>query len=647
MANLSISIEGIEQAVQNLNYRSGSPKFRIIQAIKDHYDSEKAIRSIKQIETDILINAAWDVSGSPDMLRSKRRNFFSIRSSINADLKKLSDKGHNPESIIITEQNTLDMSMEAKSSLLSNFTNAVSTGDIDLEQATALLKTVSDFLQTLDTPENLHDSEEIVDQIKKVLKSLTREALPDDDDQADTGSGRRVLKEDMSGAGEGPGEGETDVIEIDEDEEIEELDEDEEIEEVEEDEELEEVDEEDIEEIEDDEDFEEISEEEGEGAGDGNGEGGSDSMELDEDELIEELDEDEEIEELDEDEEIEEVEEDEELDEIEEIDEIDEDEEIEELDEDEDIEEIEDEEDFEEISEDEDLEVVDGLDREELAALEEFRRLKELADNFDNTLGEKEKKFNAYVTVPAGTYTIGTQKGLKNSLELQQFEMPKVFIARYPVTNALFEVFVEETGYVTTAEKKGFGTVYHGRYSNNGKVSTWRKTSGSEKIKGACWYQPQGPGSSLHNRRYHPVVQVSVDDALAYAAWVGRRLPTEAEWEAAARTDLHYLYPWGNEFVHGACNIESTGIGSTTPVDAYDNYANEFRIVDLIGNVMEWTSDTGPAPFADRNNNQYSVAKGGGWNAPGSIDISSRGMYRAGFTANIIGFRCISEVFLN
>ncbi|WP_319575296.1 SUMF1/EgtB/PvdO family nonheme iron enzyme [uncultured Desulfobacter sp.] len=336
------------------------------------------------------------------------------------------------------------------------------------------------------------------------------------------------------------------------------------------------------------------------------------------------------MEEIDEDTEIEDVEldDDESLDEIEDI-ELDEDQELEEVD----------------LDEDEDLEELDELDEEELKALEEFRNARELAEQFDDFLGEREKKFNAYILIPEGTYTIGTEKSLKSSLALQPFDMPKVYMGKYPVTNALFEIFIEQTGYVTTAERKGVGTVYHSRFKRQGGKVTWSKQAGSSIVKGACWYQPSGPGSTLYGKRNHPVVQISVDDAFAYAAWIGRRLPTEAEWEAAARTDMALKYPWGNQFDPGALNIESSGLADTSPVDDYDHAANVFGMVDMLGNVMEWTADTQPPPFATRKAQLFNVAKGGAWNAKDSVTISSRGLFPSDTTANIIGFRCISELF--
>ncbi|MFO7752962.1 MAG: SUMF1/EgtB/PvdO family nonheme iron enzyme, partial [Desulfobacteraceae bacterium] len=326
-----------------------------------------------------------------------------------------------------------------------------------------------------------------------------------------------------------------------------------------------------------------------------------------------------------------------------EIEEIDGDEELEDVDE---VEEIDDDTEEIELDEDEELDEVDEFDEDELKAVDEYRRLKELADNFDDFLGEMEKGYNAYVIVPEGNYTIGTRRELKSSLELQQFHMPEVYMARYPVTNSLFEIFIEQTGYVTTAEKKGYGTVFESRFQRNTSSSVWKKSAGSKEVQGAFWYQPEGPESSLHQRRHHPVVQVSVEDAVAFSSWIGRRIPTEAEWESAARTDTGYRYPWGNKWLDNACNTEKSGFGGTTSVDHYDGFANEFRICDLLGNTMEWTSDMQEVSLDNDKVKNFCIAKGGAWNSADNITIGSRALYRTGFTSNTIGFRCISELFL-
>src|SRR3989339_1084414 len=542
LANISITLDGIDQAIAGLNYKDGTVKAKAVMAIRSFYASEDAVKNLNSIDSDTLIRSIWEVEDDPSKIKAKRRNFYSIKSSINADLATLSKKGLNSENIIITESNIFDMTEEAKSNLLSSFSDAVKTGGINLDQAADLLKAISDFLENLPMEKKDSDSKDIVSQIQKILKKMTEETLAEDDEEIEE-------------------------IELDEDEEIEEV---EDIEEIE---------------LEDDQEIEE---------------------EIDAEELVE----------------------DEEIEEVEVLNE--DDEEIEEI----------------ELDEDEALEEIDELDEDELKALEEFRQKKELAEHFDETLGDREKKYNKYTTVPEGKYTIGTRKSLKSSLELQEFDMPRVYIGIYPVTNALFEIFIEETGYTTTAEEKGFGRVFHSRFKKNENVSTWKKIAGSEDVKGAFWYQPTGPDSNLHGKRNHPVVQVSVQDAMAYASWIGRRLPTEAEWESAARTDLGYIYPWGGEFNIKALNIEQSGFSDTCAVDEYDAFANEFKIVDMLGNVMEWTSDMEDSPIPSRKKITYCIAKGGAWNSKNDITISSRGLFKHGFSSNTVGFRCISEIFI-
>lgn len=665
MANVTITLSGIAEVIENLNYRPGSVKDKAVRAISAYYVSEDSIQDLLSIDGDSIIRQIWDVGDNYAKIKSKRRNFSSLKSSINADLKKLSQNGLNSEDITLTESNVFDMTEDAKNSLLQSFSDAVKTDGFDLTKAADVLNAVAEFLNKIQSPDADNETTDIVEEIKKVLTRL--------------GSGIFDDQEGVGGDGDGVIDDNVEIEEIDEDteikeidgeelEEIAEIDENTDIEEIEtdEDEGLEELNEDlldgDIEEIDDDE-LEEVEE-------------------IDEDQPIEEVEvyEDEALEEVDEDllnEGIEEIDDDVEIDELEEVEEIDEDQQVEdiELDEDEDLEELEeidgnteiedveldDDESLEEIEdieldedqeleevdldEHEDLEELDELNEEEIKALEEFRNAQERAEQFDDFLGEREKKFNAYITIPAGTYTIGTEKTLKSSLALQPFDMPRVYIGKYPVTNALFEIFIEQTGYVTTAERKGIGTVYHSRYTKQGEKVIWSKQAGSSIVKGACWHQPLGPGSTLYGKRNHPVVQISVDDAFAYASWIGRRLPTEAEWEAAARTDMALKYPWGNQFDPDALNIESSGLADTSPVENYDHAANVFGLADMLGNVMEWTADTQPPPFGTSKDRLFNVAKGGAWNAKDTVTISSRGLFPSETTANIIGFRCLSELF--
>ena len=627
MANVSITLSGIAEVIENLNYRQGSVKDKAVRAIFAYYVSEDSIQALSSIDGDSIIRQIWEVGDDYAKIKFKRRNFSSLKSSINADLKKLSQNGLNPEDIRLTESNVFDMTEDAKNSLLQSFSDAVKTDGFDLTKTADLLHAVAEFLNKIESPDADNETTDIIQKIKKVLARLGS-GIFDDQDGAG-GDGDLLLENDVE------------IEQIDEDAEIEEIDgeELEEIEEIDENTDIEEI------EIDEDEELEELDQE----LLDGNIE------EIDGDVQVEALDHDEleEVEDIDEDQKIEDIELDDDED-LEELEEVDEDTQIEdvELDDDESLEEIEDieldeDQELEEVDldEDEDLEELDELDEEEIKVLEEYRNARERAEQFDDFLGEREKKFNAYITIPAGTYTIGTEKTLKSSLALQPFDMPRVYNGKYPVTNALFEIFIEQTGYVTTAERKGIGTVYHSRYKKQGEKVIWSKQAGSSIVKGACWHQPLGPGSTLYGKRNHPVVQISVDDAFAYASWIGRRLPTEAEWEAAARTDMALKYPWGNQFDPDALNIESSGLADTSPVDNYDHAANVFGMADMLGNVMEWTADTQPPPFATSKTKFFNVAKGGAWNAKDTVTISSRGLFPSDTTANIIGFRCLSEIF--
>ncbi|MCD4722785.1 MAG: hypothetical protein K8S13_23445, partial [Desulfobacula sp.] len=249
MANISISFEGIDQAIANLNYRQNSVKQKTIFAIRAFYTSEESTKQLDSIDTDILIKSIWDVGDNLSKIKTKRRNFSSIKSSINADLEKLSKKEQNPENIIISDSNVFDMTQEAKNKLLNSFTDAVKTGDINLDQATNLLKTVTDFLDNIQLEDSDTDSEDLVNQIKKILNKITENVLPEEDMESTPGL-KRLKKGDVDfEKSEGLGEAETldgidgpGIDSIDEDETLEEIDDlDEDVEELEldEDEELE------------------------------------------------------------------------------------------------------------------------------------------------------------------------------------------------------------------------------------------------------------------------------------------------------------------------------------------------------------------------------------------------------------------------
>jgi formylglycine-generating enzyme required for sulfatase activity len=177
-------------------------------------------------------------------------------------------------------------------------------------------------------------------------------------------------------------------------------------------------------------------------------------------------------------------------------------------------------------------------------------------------------------------------------------------ISPYAVSNADFARFVDASGYITDAEQSGWSFVFqlllpHGQPAKRAPVAApwWRQ------VYGASWDRPYGPGSDLEELESHPVVHVSWNDASAFCRWAKARLPSEAEWEYAARGGLvQKRYPWGNEFAPAGltmCNIfegsfpdhntARDGYVGTAPVDAFP--PNAFGLHNMVGNVWEWCSD--------------------------------------------------------
>jgi sulfatase modifying factor 1 len=181
------------------------------------------------------------------------------------------------------------------------------------------------------------------------------------------------------------------------------------------------------------------------------------------------------------------------------------------------------------------------------------------------------------------------------------------------VSNAEFARFVEATRHVTEAERFGWSFVFGGLLPDDfpptrgaAAAPWWRQ------VEGADWRRPEGPGSDLETRANHPVVHVSWNDAQAYCAWAGVRLPTEAEWEYAARGGLEgKAFPWGDELEPGGEhrmnvwqgtfpheNSLEDGYLGTCPVDAFS--ANGIGLHNMTGNVWEWCSDWFSVDFHTR-----------------------------------------------
>jgi len=169
-------------------------------------------------------------------------------------------------------------------------------------------------------------------------------------------------------------------------------------------------------------------------------------------------------------------------------------------------------------------------------------------------------------------------------------ELSDFWMAKFILTNQHFAEFAKATSYRTTAEEKGSGYVYDGK--------EWKDTKGAE------WKHPLGPKSDLKEKSDHPIVLASWDDAMAYCKWFNEfykpelgdlllRLPSEAEWEKAARGAYGNEWPWGNEFDPNKCNSSEGKKGGTTPIGAYSSLGGDspYGCADMVGNVWEWCVD--------------------------------------------------------
>jgi formylglycine-generating enzyme required for sulfatase activity len=198
---------------------------------------------------------------------------------------------------------------------------------------------------------------------------------------------------------------------------------------------------------------------------------------------------------------------------------------------------------------------------------------------------------------------------------IHRVEVSGFFMDQTEVTNESYARFVKATGYVTLAERKPTAQELPGVPEQNrvpgSSVFTPTPTTVSldqplawwRYVPGANWKHPEGPGSNVDARQQHPVVHVAYDDAIAYARWAGKDLPTEAEWEVAARGgQTGKLYPWGNELKPGGqfvaniyqgqfpvTNTAVDGFSGSAPVGSFP--ANPYGLYDMAGNAWEWTRD--------------------------------------------------------
>jgi sulfatase modifying factor 1 len=231
----------------------------------------------------------------------------------------------------------------------------------------------------------------------------------------------------------------------------------------------------------------------------------------------------------------------------------------------------------------------------------------------DKTVKQDKPSHENMVLISAGTFWMGRQnrKGwspmaapemFNDELPAHEVYVDAFYIDKYEVTNAQFKEFVDATRYITDAEKQGASDVMvpikQAETPLKGSDIGWKWTSG------ASWRRPEGPGSSIDNRMNHPVVHITWNDANAFAKWVGKRLPTEAEWEKAARGGTKTNWYWGdnlddsgkyaNMYAEHRLDFQYPqgvfdGFSTTAPVGSFK--PNHYGLYDMAGNVFEWTTD--------------------------------------------------------
>jgi formylglycine-generating enzyme len=223
--------------------------------------------------------------------------------------------------------------------------------------------------------------------------------------------------------------------------------------------------------------------------------------------------------------------------------------------------------------------------------------------------------FPGMAWIPGGGFLMGSEQFYPEERPVQRVAVDGFWMDRYPVTVATFRRFVSATGHVTVAERPLDPADYPEADPSLlvPGSAVFRPTAGPvdlrdnrgwwEYVPGATWRRPAGPGSSVEGLDLFPVVHVAYEDVEAYAAWAGREVPTEAEWEFAARGGLDgAVFAWGDEHFPGGRamantwqgefpwqNLELDGFGGTSPVGSFP--PNGYGLYDITGNVWEWTSD--------------------------------------------------------
>jgi formylglycine-generating enzyme required for sulfatase activity len=268
----------------------------------------------------------------------------------------------------------------------------------------------------------------------------------------------------------------------------------------------------------------------------------------------------------------------------------------------------------------------------------------------------------AMAIIPGGRFQLGSDDHYPEERPARRVEVASFAIDIGPVTNAAFAAFVKATGWLTMAERlQPAGSAVFAMTA--GPVDLARPDQWWRFVEGAAWHRPEGPGSTVDDRGDHPVVHVSLQDAQAYADWAGKRLPTEAEWEVAARGGLDgAVYAWGDDFAPDGTNManvwrgafpwwsEAPGPGPSA-VGAYP--PNGYGLFDMIGNVWEWTADRFDRQAtcgcsATIAGEPGHALKGGSFLCAGDYCARYRPAARIGLTPETstahVGFRCARDL---